>query len=135
MGTIPVFKLLKLVFYPSNTQRKFSPCRKNPHHWLQQRQLIANMEILFSLLYPALGLVSRAGMNEALLFALEPRINIFLMKKAQNVEHVIHIYHWFTCILHPKAACLCLQRLGCVLQSCLSYLWQSDTILNCWSGL
>lgn len=72
------------------------------------------MKILFRLLYPVLGLVSRAGMNEALLLAPEPRINIFFMKSVQNVEHVIHIYHWFTHILYPKAACLCLRRLGCV---------------------
>lgn len=58
--------------------------------------------------------MSRAGMNEALLLAPEPGINIFFVKLVQKMEHVTYTYHWFTCILCPKSACLCLQRLGCV---------------------
>lgn len=46
-----------------------------------------------------------------------------------KVGRVIHAYHWFTCILQPKATpWLCSQRL--ILQVWLSYQLQSDTSLH-----
>lgn len=88
--------------------------------------------------------MSRAGMNKALLLAPEPGINTFFVKLVQNMEHVIYTYHWFTCILHPKGACLCLQRLGGV-SSDLAQLSCNQTpsctasprlwIPHVWSGL
>lgn len=53
-------------------------------------------------------------MNEALLLAPEPGINIFFVKLVRKMGHVVYTHHWFTCILRPKLACLCLQRLGYV---------------------